>query len=261
MTQAKHVSELVFTHLQGPQENILAADIGPATAALLSLFSAIFAAMSQQEQQSWRDNRRPESCFRLWSHFMFRGTVDHSEELEQQWARDEALREKMPTNLTIAEWYEVYLGNRRRWIENSGGLEIDPVHDTELMRQAKADGTPLTSPGTNEVYSWPRYLRVMNTLSSLQHFKKLKLEVEGSSEHKTIKTHPRWGVIKGPFKTMEDVWQRLIAFERKWEEEADLNDSGPLKAVQEELHRAVNTMQAEHCALKKEGGRTHGRCT
>ena len=103
----------------------------------------------------------------------------------------------------------------------------------------------------DEVYSWPRYLRVMNTLSSLQHFKKLKLEVEGSSDHKTIKTHQRWGVIKGPFKTMEDVWQRLIAFERKWEEEADLNDSGPLKAVQDELHRAVNTMQAEHCALKR----------
>ena len=58
-------------------------------------------------------------------------------------------------------------------------------------------------------------------------------------------------MIKGPFKTMEDVWQRLIAFERKWEEEADLNDSGPLKAVQEEMHRVVNTMQAEHCALKR----------
>ena len=111
MTQAKHVSELVFTHLQGPQENILAADIGPATAALLNLFSAIYAVLNQQEQRSWREHRWPESFFRLCHHYMFRGTVDHSEELEKQWAQDEALCEKMPTNLTIAEWYEKYLGN------------------------------------------------------------------------------------------------------------------------------------------------------
>ena len=251
MTLARHVSELVFTHLQGSEESILAADIGPATSALLNLFTAIFAALNQKEQESWRASRAKESFFRLYSYFLWRGTVDTSDELEQQWARDAALREKMPTNLTIAEWYEVYLGNRRRWIENSGGLEIDPVQDPELIWQAKADGTPLTSTGTEEVYSWTRYLRVMNTLSSLQHFKKLKFEVEASSEHKTIKTNPRWGVIKGPFKTMEDVWQRLIAFERKWEEEATLNDSGPITDVKAEIHRAVNTMQVEHCALKR----------
>jgi hypothetical protein len=53
MTLARHVSELVFTHLQGSEESILAADIGPATSALLNLFTAIFAALNQQEQQSW----------------------------------------------------------------------------------------------------------------------------------------------------------------------------------------------------------------
>ena len=47
MEQARQVSEMRFTHLSGPSETILAADIGPATAALLNLFTAIHAAMEK----------------------------------------------------------------------------------------------------------------------------------------------------------------------------------------------------------------------
>ena len=75
-------------------------------------------------------------------------------------------------------------------------------------------------------------------------------EAEGRSEK--IKKHERFGVIKGPFKTMDDVWQRLIAFERRWEEEAELEDSGPLKAVREEMQRAVRTLRAEQDSLTRE---------
>ena len=78
MEQARAVSEMRFTHLTGDSETILAADIGPATAALLSLFASVHANLMKTEKDSWFENRNPESVFRLWHHYMFRGSQENT---------------------------------------------------------------------------------------------------------------------------------------------------------------------------------------
>ena len=50
MEQAKAVSEMIMTHLKGDSETILAADIGTATSALLSLFGAVHAELKKVEK-------------------------------------------------------------------------------------------------------------------------------------------------------------------------------------------------------------------
>ena len=111
MEQARAVSGMVMAHLKGDSETILAADIRTATAVLLSLCRAVYAELKKSEKDKWVSNRNPDSVFKLWHHYMFRGTLVDNEELEQQWARDEQLREKMPPGLTIEEWHVKHMEN------------------------------------------------------------------------------------------------------------------------------------------------------
>ena len=88
MQQARAVSEMVMTHLKGDSETVLAAEIGTATAVLLGLYEAAYAELSNSEKDMWDSNRKPDSLFLLWHYYMFRGTVEDTEELEEQWTRD-----------------------------------------------------------------------------------------------------------------------------------------------------------------------------
>ena len=96
MEQARAVSGMIMSQLKGDSETILAANIGTSTSALLGLFEAVHAELKRAEKDKWVGNRNPDSVFKLLHHYMFRGTYVDNEELEQQWAQDEQLREKMP---------------------------------------------------------------------------------------------------------------------------------------------------------------------
>ena len=63
----------------------------------------------------------------------------------------------------------------------------------------------------------------------------------------------KFGVIAGPFETMTDVWDRLMAFEKKWEEEATFDDthSNNLRAVEERVAKSISVLKVEQEALKK----------
>ena len=171
---------------------------------------------------------------------MFRGTVEDTEEFEEQWTRDERLKEKMRPGLTIEEWHVIHTENRRRWLENSKGRTIDPIDDTSLLAKARAKGI-----APDEVFTLERYLRVMNTLSSSPMFKRLKLMMDESSRKDYKKS--KFGVIAGPFKTMTDVWDRLIAFEKKWEEQAVLDDAqaNSPRAVEELIAKSISMLKVQ----------------
>ena len=61
-------------------------------------------------------------------------------------------------------------------------------------------------------------------------------------------------MIAGPFETMTDVWDRLMAFEKKWEEEAMFDDAhaNNLRAVEERVGKSINVLKAEQEALKRQ---------
>ena len=260
MEQAREVSETRFKYLQsGGSEAIFAADIGPAASVLLNLFTSILKELGTAEQESWSEDRNPDPVFKLWHNYMFRGAQDITDELERQWSRDEKLREKMPAHLTIEEWMPKHVQNRRRWMENTDGGIIDPVNDQGLIKQASAEGIPLNSPGTNEVFTWQRYMRVVNTISSIPNFKRLQLQIEDSTD-KAYK-ESRHSVIAGPFKTMRDLWERLIAFEKRREEDAQLEDlegSSAIQAVEQKTRKAINNLTAKQAALEKQLTETCG---
>ena len=176
MQQAKAVSEHVMTHLKGASEILLAAEIETAAAVVHGLYEAIYAELSMAEKDTCDRSRKPESLFMLWHYYIFRGTVADTEELEEQWAQDERLREKMHPGITIEEWRVIHTENRRRWLENSGGRTIDPIADPTLLASAEAEGI-----SEDEVFTWERYLRLMNTLSSSPYFKRLKHLMDESS--------------------------------------------------------------------------------
>lgn len=92
----------------------------------------------------------------------------------------------------------------------------------------------------------------MNTISSSPMFKKLKIKMDESSREKWKET--KFGVIAGPFKTMADVWDRLAAFEKKWEQEAEFDDihSNSIKAVEERVAKSLSVLKVEHGALKRQ---------
>ena len=135
---------------------------------------------------------------------------------------------------------------------------IDPVDDTRLMKKARDAGIPLNANGTNEVFTWKRYLRVMNTISSRPMFKRLQLKVDESSREEWKNT--KHGVIAGPFETMTDVWERLSAFEKKWEEDTEWEDhhANTLKAVEDKVAKSTNLLMTEQAALKKELAEARG---
>ena len=65
---------------------------------LLSLYGAVHAELNRSEKDKWVSNRNPDSVFKLWHNYMFRGNIVDTEELEEQWARDEGENASRPHN-------------------------------------------------------------------------------------------------------------------------------------------------------------------
>ena len=64
----------------------------------------------------------------------------------------------------------------------------------------------------------------------------------------------KFGVIAGPFQPMTDVWDLLITFEKKQDEQAMFDDthSNNLKAAEEQVAKSISVLKVEHEALKRQ---------